>query len=167
MDTFRWQYYMYIIQSSDILTLEIGSLCPRSLSPELARRGSVSMPMFQSHTSPLNVPPAIRAGWLGWNATHIKQLCKVCVHVKITHLINVTMYFLYSYLILWIQSRGNIREANCSIPASVILFIIICSKYKKSQILHLMKSRLWFIKDKINRPVFWGLQLNGLHCSNQ
>jgi hypothetical protein len=33
------------------------------------------MPMFQSRTSPLNVPPAIRAGWAGWNDTHIKQLC--------------------------------------------------------------------------------------------
>ena len=81
--TFRWQYY--IIWSSDTPTLEIGSLCPRSLSPELARRGSVSMPMFQSRTSPLNVPPAIRAGWLGWNTTHIKQLCKVWV-CAVTHL---------------------------------------------------------------------------------
>ena len=62
------------------LTLETGSLCPRSLSPELARRGSISTPVFQSLTSPLNVPPAIRAGWVGWNDTHIKQLWKcVCM----------------------------------------------------------------------------------------
>ena len=74
---------IYSVQTSMVLhgdqtTFEIGSLCPSSLNPELASRGLVSMPVFQRCTSPLNVPPAMRAGWVGWNATHIKQLC-VCV----------------------------------------------------------------------------------------
>mmetsp|Transcript_27063 Transcript_27063/g.59155 ORF Transcript_27063/g.59155 Transcript_27063/m.59155 type:complete len:311 (+) Transcript_27063:1380-2312(+) len=71
----RLPYLLYSVILYCQTMVQMGSLCRRSATASVLER-CMSPSRLRSHTyrSPLNVPPAMSAGWSGWKAQAMRQL---------------------------------------------------------------------------------------------